>query len=717
MNQKLLGHMYQNSLWQAEVIGVINSILVHETPMKDNSTLQPHYHRQYAERFRGTLLALSKYRDMESRYEGIAHAYKRTFDWIFSPSLEGQNWYNFAEWLQSDETLYWITGKPGAGKSTLMKFICDDIRTQESLRIWAAGEQLFVLSFYFWNSGASVQMSQEGLLRTLLYDSLQRLPELIPQVFPTRLETFIMFGDHVASHPISWTELLRAFKLFVQEATKFRRVVFFIDVLDEFVGSHSQLIAFIQSLLEYKVKICVSSRPWNVFEDGFKSRPHLRLEDLTFSDIRHFVSSKLLANPGFHALQQFDAENADQLINNVTIKASGVFLWVDIVTHSLLEGLSDGEHLSELQERLDELPDELENLFWKILDSLSPQQFERASHLFQIYRAARKPVIVIKLSYADEEDPDLVLDMPVTKVVDSKAQARLRSRAELMRRRLAACCKGLLEVYGNDRIPLEFASVGYLHRTVNDFFARKDSWDRLLQATKKGFDLNLRLCASQIAYLKISDMPNMTFSSFWDEVATGIDYAALSHASKEQERWLNGIDAVAATYQTQWTCSHEESRHCSSFLHLATKLQLVPYIMLTIQPDKKEHEKKKRRKEECDKLSSLLEIATLQYDMHNWDAFRNTSLCHSEPNLDLISFLFNCGADPNYVSLRHGRTIWTDVVVGAKPEVLKLFVLHGANLSLPRASKAKFDEEMRAMIDEKTKKKPTRLSSMWKRFH
>jgi hypothetical protein len=81
--------------------------------------------------------------------------------------------------------------------------------------------------------------------------------------------------------------------------------------------------------------------------------------DLTCGDIKLYVTTNLSQSRVFTALQHEDAESSSDLIQKVTTKALGVFLWVHLVTHSLLDGLSDGERLSELHHRLDSLPADL----------------------------------------------------------------------------------------------------------------------------------------------------------------------------------------------------------------------------------------------------------------------------------------------------------------------------------------------------------------------
>jgi len=147
-------------------------------------------------------------------------------------------------------------------------------------------------------------------------------------------------------------------------------VFFCIDGLHEYHESHKELVTLIQGFLLPHVKTCVSSRPWNVFKDAFQQRLSLKLEDITSEDIKHVVDSKSSSNKGFTQLRMLDPQYADQLITSIIQKASEVFLWVILVTDSLLEGLSDGERLEELQARLDALPADLESLFWKTFNKL-----------------------------------------------------------------------------------------------------------------------------------------------------------------------------------------------------------------------------------------------------------------------------------------------------------------------------------------------------------
>ncbi|EHK18393.1 uncharacterized protein TRIVIDRAFT_158638, partial [Trichoderma virens Gv29-8] len=133
------------------------------------------------------------FESMLHREKAIPEAYAKTFGWVFSKPRRTDDgeplWSDFTDWLSSDsDNIYWITGKPGAGKSTLTKFIGKDERLQAHLQTWAGPSSRLILARYFsWNSGSRLQKSPQGLLRTILYECLSSDPEmLVPIVFPAR---------------------------------------------------------------------------------------------------------------------------------------------------------------------------------------------------------------------------------------------------------------------------------------------------------------------------------------------------------------------------------------------------------------------------------------------------------------------------------------------------------------------------------------------------
>jgi hypothetical protein len=85
------------------------------------------------------------------------------------------------EWLRDEQPLFWINGKPGAGKSTLMKFITGHKHTLEVMS--SKNSKLVIpISFFFHELGTSSERTFAGLLHALMNQLLTSMPELTTHV-------------------------------------------------------------------------------------------------------------------------------------------------------------------------------------------------------------------------------------------------------------------------------------------------------------------------------------------------------------------------------------------------------------------------------------------------------------------------------------------------------------------------------------------------------
>lgn len=185
---------------------------------------------------------------MAARYERIAGAHAQTFEWIFQDYTRQTNSRcgdTFIEWLSHGTGIFWVTGKAGAGKSTLMKFLSHHRLTSEILTQWSRNKKLIIASFYFWYAGTEFQKSQEGLLQSLLYEIFRQCPELMQIVLPQHWDPT---SPPSSSSHIIWTrsELIAAFSRLAQHPELTSVFCFFIDGLDEFDGDHEEIVALIQ---------------------------------------------------------------------------------------------------------------------------------------------------------------------------------------------------------------------------------------------------------------------------------------------------------------------------------------------------------------------------------------------------------------------------------------------------------------------------------------
>jgi hypothetical protein len=283
-----------------------------------------------------TILSSLRYNEMPFRHSQIPRKYGTTFAWIFEPRVTP-----FCKWLKHQNGIFWVGGKAGSGKSTLMKFICDEPKTKQILLNWAVDTRLLVASYFFWNAGYPMQRSQEGLLQSLLYEIMRQAPDLIPLACPRRWRDTNAIGD-------KWTleELVQTLDAAVVEAGSSTMFCFFVDGLDEFDGDHYELVKFFAGLTSLpNVKMCVSSRPWNVFTKAYgQSNLSLAVQDLTKIDMDRYITGMLEHDDRFVELAERD-KRAWDLVRDIRDRADGVFLWVFLVVRSLLRGLTvDDEH-------------------------------------------------------------------------------------------------------------------------------------------------------------------------------------------------------------------------------------------------------------------------------------------------------------------------------------------------------------------------------------
>lgn len=118
------------------------------------------------------ILASLRFPQMQERAQQIEAAHEQTYEWILKPQDKiFQRWDDVVTWLSSNtETrkIYWISGKPGSGKSTLMRFLEEKFNVQEHMLPWAQGCSVIRASYFSWSPGNVLQKSLAGLLRSLL---------------------------------------------------------------------------------------------------------------------------------------------------------------------------------------------------------------------------------------------------------------------------------------------------------------------------------------------------------------------------------------------------------------------------------------------------------------------------------------------------------------------------------------------------------------------
>jgi hypothetical protein len=442
---------------------------------------------------------------MNERFFQVPEAAKRTFTWIFEDldaqmSSNSQLKFPFKDWLASGSGIFHISGKPGSGKSTLMKYLFKHPETTSLLRAWAGERELVFTQCFFWKPGSILQKNLVGLVRSLLFSVLEQCPAATPDVFPRywNPSEYLPWSSH-GNMQLGDDEILAAFDHLVSNGDIYsdHRFCFFIDGLDEFEESshHRDLVTKIEQWVKASagdVKICVSSRELPVFQDHLDISQRIRLQDLTRRVIKAFVRERLGTEERFQNIRRIDEERCNRFEKEIVEKADGVFLWVALVLNMICEGLECRESLLDLERKLETTPRKLEDFFDYILDSISEGQRRKAFCTLSYAMAATgcrskdcfntksylfSPLSLLRFSFLDEYigDPSFAKNRDYQEMHSEEIEERVAAAAAQVTGR----CKGFLELRPN-RHDISGSTVGiepkvklvvFTHRSVPEYLA------------------------------------------------------------------------------------------------------------------------------------------------------------------------------------------------------------------------------------------------------
>ncbi|KAK8070429.1 hypothetical protein PG997_010632 [Apiospora hydei] len=329
------------------------------------------------------------FKHMRQREETIDPAFNKTCDWLFAQSNDvNAPVERLKLWLSSNsESIFWISGKAGSGKSTLMKFLHENIQNLNHAFI---NHHTIVASFFFYkteNKDFELQMSREGMMRSILHQCLEQertwIPDVIPELFGEET-SYKDIDTYLKTRISNWAWLHRAFSNLLSAAERHRRnILLLIDGLDEYrilqhtaqytqkelellydsnnddeqwgyskwiYDGYAELINLLDTFQNNAfVKACVSSRELYIFESRFRKKPQIRLQEHTDNDIVHYCKTRLKQEA-------------------LDLKASGV-----LVT------LSDA--------LIDHLPEKLGGrggLYWHMVEQIPRDELRHASRMLYI---------------------------------------------------------------------------------------------------------------------------------------------------------------------------------------------------------------------------------------------------------------------------------------------------------------------------------------------
>jgi ankyrin repeat protein/nucleoside phosphorylase len=395
-----------------------------------------------SEEHKRMLLDSLKFDQIDARQMTIKKAHAKTCRWLLSKP-------EYLDWLDNTKLgehhgFLWMKGKPGTGKSTIMKFALANARKTMKDRI--------TMSFFFNARGEDLEKSTVGLYRALLSEILERVPEL-QCVFDTlELKTWNSGG-----HPQWGVELLK--DLLEQAILRLEQssLVCFIDALDE-CAEHQvrDMISFFEHVGELTVdagihfRVLFSSRhyPYITIKRGLELI--LEGQEGHIQDITNYVNSELRIGHSNRAMQ---------IRSELQEKASGVFMWV-IVVVEILNKEYDRGRVHALQQILHRIPGDLHELFRDILTRDSHNRNELVLCI-QWVLFARQPLKPEELYSAilSGIEPGALTEWNTDVIT-----------IDVVKRFILNSSKGLAEITRSKVAP----TVQFIHESVRDFLLKEN---------------------------------------------------------------------------------------------------------------------------------------------------------------------------------------------------------------------------------------------------
>ena len=421
---------------------------------------------------------------MQSRSYDIDRAVTGTCEWLHRHEA-------YRGWAASDRGLLWIKGKPGSGKSTLVK---------HALETLGARGDAVILSFFFHGRGDELQRIPLGLFRSLLHQALSQAPDALQDL----VDVFETKNKHHGSLGKDWhwheAELQPFLESFLREVVLKRRSVWlFIDALDESGKDDAvRLVEVFQSLLQRlpsqstapgQVHICFSCRHYPVLDVG-EGRFEICAEDENQRDIAAFVDDQLVA---------FRAQSST-LPTLITERASGVFMWARLVVKQVLDLDREGVGPKKIHAAVYSIPPGLDTLYWQLIQGMGPTSLK----LIQWICFATQPLTLDDLRWA------MVIegDCPHRSLKACRGDEDYVSNKVRMKRQVQTLSRGLAEV-------IETGHIQFIHQSVNDFILEKGlpALDGSKTATEAALRAHFRLAKICIRYLAMEEVHSLVLST------------------------------------------------------------------------------------------------------------------------------------------------------------------------------------------------------------
>lgn len=378
------------------------------------------------------------FEDMDGRQVKIDNAADGTCQWLLKHKT-------LIEWIHQHRGLLWIKGKPGSGKSTLVKY------AQNALPP-IYGTNTLVFSFFFHGRGHELQRTPIGLFRSLLHQLLKRVPGAVSDLIKYFEDKRTTEGEPGEK----WQWDLKTLQAFLKSSLpiilKRFPVILFIDALDE-CGEQSAV-----GLVEYFEKLRSSLPPTDSrFGIFFSCRSYPILELKGGSTI--LLDMENNADITTYVKDRFSTDPDHYIENLISGRAQGVFMWAHLIVERVLRMKRRREPRVEIKDAITQTPQNLDELYHELVQGVENRSV--TLKLMQWICFSTRPLTANELQWAMAVDPN----QTYRSLDECQGSKDFINGDDIDTRVMVLSC-GLAEIIpsNNSRI------VQFIHQSVMDFF-------------------------------------------------------------------------------------------------------------------------------------------------------------------------------------------------------------------------------------------------------
>ncbi|POR32065.1 Uncharacterized protein TPAR_07738 [Tolypocladium paradoxum] len=360
--------------------------------------------------------------------------------------------HTFADWATSapapqSRPICWLMGRPGSGKSIISGHVVEHLTRRQEM-----------CSYYFFKQGKAGSAGLVSLLTNLVYQMALQDVAVEQRVLQLQKSSVTWEGRDERT-------VFR--KLFVDgifQAESTSTHFWIIDGLDE-CSEFLNLFRFISQLPD-GIRVLITSRNTPEIDRGILSlESRVQTHQLSIADTELDMRNVIHA-----ALARLPLTETARLGSTIFSRASGSFLWVDLVLRELQSAFTE----EDIEEILNDIPDGLNEIYARILRTIEAQKRRArlAKCILSWVVLAVRPLTVYELRHAVQLDLD--------------------QTPQKMEAVLSAVCGQLVTVDSSGRVQM-------IHETAREFLVRDGLVSTLAICYRNGHSHLAQLCISHLS--------------------------------------------------------------------------------------------------------------------------------------------------------------------------------------------------------------------------